>query len=119
MDKKRKNKILKWDEVVGVTFEENTENYGIPDEVDGAVLSLSKNPMRSIEDMIEQNDNCLDGVINNMPEPKPVTQMTNEDVVNEEQAKKSILMRLQEGALNAQRARQVPGHGLCCELERT
>ena len=36
-----------------------------------------KNPMRSLEDMIEQNDNQLDGIINNLPnQPKPEAQMS-------------------------------------------
>ena len=30
-----------------------------------------KNPLRSMEDMLEQNDNQLDGVINNMPTETP------------------------------------------------
>ena len=119
MEKKRKSKIQKWDEFGGMAETEVTENIEAPNEVDGAVLSLSKNPMRSVEDMIEQNDNCLDGVINNMPEPKPTAQMTNEDVINEEQAKKSILKRLQESAPVIQKSRPVPGGWFGCELERT
>ena len=36
-----------------------------------------KNPLRSLEDSIEQNDNQLDGIINNLPsEPKPKIQKT-------------------------------------------
>lgn len=37
-----------------------------PEEVAGASPSISRNPMRSIEDMVEQNDNSFDGVINNV-----------------------------------------------------
>ena len=44
--------------------------------------------MRGIEDMVEQNDNNFDGVINNLPEEKPVAQMTSADVIEEEQEKK-------------------------------
>ena len=32
---------------------------------------ISKHPMKGIEDIVEQNDNNLDGVINNLPESKP------------------------------------------------
>jgi len=36
-----------------------------------------KNPLRSLEDSIEQNDNQLDGIINNLPsEPEPKGQKT-------------------------------------------
>ncbi len=46
--------------------------------------------------MIEQNDNSFDGVINNLPDPKPAVQMSPEDVIEEEQRKKSVLKKLQE-----------------------
>lgn len=36
------------------------------EEVAGASPSISRNPMRSIEDMDEQSDNSFDGVINNV-----------------------------------------------------
>ena len=52
--------------------------------------------MQNIEDMIEQNDNSFDGVINNMPDPKPAAQMSAEDVIEEEQRKKSVIKKLQE-----------------------
>ena len=119
MEKKRKSKIRKWDEVGGIVETEIEESSSEPDEVNGAVLSLSKNPMRSVEDMVEQNDNSLDGVINNMPEPKPAAQMTSEEVIKEEQVKKSILKRLQESAPPMQKSKPVPDCGLCSELERT
>ena len=40
-------------------------------EEPGMVPAISKHPMKDIEDMVEQNDNNLDGVINNLPESKP------------------------------------------------
>ena len=43
-----------------------------------------KNPMRSIEDQIEQNDNQLDGIINNLPE----------ETVTEKEVKTSVLEKL-------------------------
>lgn len=42
------------------------------------------NPLRSIEDLIEQNDNQLDGIINNLPE----------ETVAEKEAKTSIVEKL-------------------------
>ncbi len=54
-------KIQKWDEVSGAVTETVDIAVQIPD--DG-----KPNPLRSLEDQIEQNDNMLDGVINNLPE---------------------------------------------------
>lgn len=44
----------------------------IPESIDpiedvGAGPSISRNHMRGIEDMVEQNDNSFDGIINNVP----------------------------------------------------
>ena len=60
-------KIRKWDEVRGNAVEEQ-----IPESIDpikdvGAGPSISRNHMRGIEDMVEQNDNFFDGIINNVP----------------------------------------------------
>lgn len=38
-----------------------------PIEDVGAGPSISRNHMRGIEDMVEQNDNSFDGIINNVP----------------------------------------------------
>ena len=43
-----------------------------------------RNPLRSMEDMVEQNDNQLDGVINNMPT----------ETVAEKEAKSSVIEKL-------------------------
>ena len=32
-----------------------------------------RNPMRALEDYLEQNDNSFDGILNNMPEPAKTT----------------------------------------------
>lgn len=63
--------------------------------------------MRGIEDMVEQNDNNFDGVINNLPEPKPVTQVSAEDVIEEEQKKKSVIGRIREAIPDPERVRPV------------
>ena len=61
--------FIKWDEVHGEHEVEVSDNTGgcEPEEVAGASPSISRNPMRSIEDMVEQNDNSFDGIINNTP----------------------------------------------------
>lgn len=47
-------------------------------------FNSSANPLRSLEDMIEQNDNQLDGIINNLPE----------ETIVEKEAKTSVLDKL-------------------------
>ena len=79
---------------------------------------MSRNPMRGIEDMVEQNDNSFDGVINNLPEPKPVCQVTAADVIEEDQKKKSVLKKLQEAAPVPDKPKTVNGCVLCGDLER-
>ena len=96
MEKKSKSKIQKWDEVAGAVETEIEESLQDASEEAGVGPSISKDPMRGIEDMVEQNDNNFDGVINNLPEPKPAAQITAEDVIEEEQKKKSIIGRIRE-----------------------
>ena len=67
---------------------------------------------------MEQNDNNLDGVINNLPEPKPAAQMTQEDVIEAEQKKKSVLKKLQEAAPEPEKVRAVHGCIICGVPER-
>ena len=117
MEKKRKNKIRKWDEVEGVTEVDIEETSGSFDETPGAGPSVSKNPMRGIEDMVEQNDNSLDGVINNLPDPKPVCQVDAAEVIEAEQRKKSVLKKLQE-IPTPERVKPVNGCVLCEPFER-
>ena len=107
MEKKRKSKIQKWDEVGGATEVEIDEITSDAIEEAGAGPAISKNPMRGIEDMVEQNDNNFDGVINNLPEPKPVTQVSAEDVIEEEQKKKSVIGRIREAISDSERVRPV------------
>ena len=62
--------IKKWDEVNGVASEELQEAVPASETDAYAKLQmndLARNPLRGIEDLVEQNDNQLDGVINNMP----------------------------------------------------
>lgn len=111
MEKKKKTKIRKWDEVGGAVETEI-------EEVAGSGPSVSRNPMRGIEDMVEQNDNSFDGVINNLPEPKPVCQVSAAEAIEEEQKKKSVLKRLQEPVPVPEGAKPVTGCVLCGDRER-
>ena len=116
MEKKRKSKIQKWDEVGGATEMEIDEVIVDPTEDVGAGPAISKNPMRGIEDMVEQNDNNFDGVINNLPEPKPVAQVNSEDVIEEVQKKKSVLEKIRENAPDPEKVKPMslcPDRELC------
>ena len=116
MEKKRKSKIRKWDEVGGATEMEIDEMIVDPTEDVGAGPAISKNPMRGIEDMVEQNDNNFDGVINNLPEPKPVAQVDSEDVIEEVQKKKSVLQKIRENSPDPEKVKSMslcPDRELC------
>ena len=86
-----------------------------PEEL-GMGPAISKHPMKGIEDMVEQNDNNLDGVINNLRSPKPAAQMTDEEVIETEQKKKSVLEKIRETVPNDDKARPMslcPDRELC------
>ncbi len=59
-------KIRRWDEVTGNAVEEQIPESIDPIEDVGTGPSISRNHMRGIEDMVEQNDNSFDGIINNV-----------------------------------------------------
>lgn len=118
MEKKRKNKIRKWDEVGGAVEIDEEVLPESPTEDSGAGPAVSRNFMRGIEDMVEQNDNNFDGVINNLPEEKPVAQMNAADVIEEEQEKKSILKKLQEAFSDAPKPKPVEPCCICNAMER-
>lgn len=84
------SKIKKWDEIHGEQ-EEEVGPAADPEEVVGGGPSISRNPMKGIEDMVEQNDNNLDGVINNV-QADPMTGAL--EIPREE--KKSVLEKLKE-----------------------
>ena len=116
MEKKRISKIRKWDEVSG-SAEEGIDFIENPSDVPGVGPSISRNYMRGIEDIVEQNDNSFDGVINNLPEEKPVVQMTNADVIEEEQNKKSVLKKLHETLYEAEKPKPVEHCCICNAME--
>lgn len=89
----RSRKIEKWDEIYGT---EPDEEYDLaePEELAGAGPSISKNPMKGIEDMLEQNDNSLDGVLNNIELVLPVV-MTIPVKEDKESVRKRMQMMLE------------------------
>ena len=99
MEKAKTRKIKKWDEVHGEYETEVSEDMGgsSPEEAAGAGPSISRNPMRGIEDMVEQNDNSFDGVINNV---KAEPAAGSPEIVPDD--KKSVLEKLRE------QSRQIP-----------
>ena len=116
MEKKRKSKIQKWDEVGGAAEVEIDEVTADASEEAGAGPAISKNPMRGIEDTVEQNDNNFDGVINNLPEPKPVAQVDSDDVIEAVQKKKSVLEKIRENAPDPEKVKPMslcPDRELC------
>ena len=84
------SKIKKWDEIHGEQVEE-VGSTSDSEEVAGTGPYISRNPMKGIEDMVEQNDNNLDGVINNV-QADPMTGALS--VPRED--KKSVLEKLKE-----------------------
>lgn len=116
MEKARTRKIKKWDEVHGEYEVEISEDVG--EEAAGAGPSISRKPMRGIEDMVEQNDNNLDGVINNV-ETKPAVGTL--EVISDD--KKSVLEKLNEQSKQlpppAPVTERKPVPGCCFEREMT
>ena len=93
-------KIRKWDEVTGNAVEEQIPESIDPIEDVGAGPSISRNHMRGIEDMVEQNDNSFDGIINNVPAaPVPDFAEINEKADQEDiiaDTKASVMEKIKE-----------------------
>lgn len=70
-------------------------------------FNSTKNPMRSLEDMIEQNDNQLDGIINNLPE----------ETVAEKEAKSSVVEKLKGIIMDPHDRDDRKPKGLCPDRE--
>ena len=77
--------VKKWDEVNGCPTEEVAVPNTSQTTEGGNIAERSGNQMRNIEDAVEQNDNSLDGVINNLPQPDET-----------EKARESVLQKLKE-----------------------
>ena len=102
MEKAKTRKIKKWDEIHGEYEVEVSEDMGggSPEEAAGAGPSISRNPMKGIEDMVEQNDNSFDGIINNVPAaPVPDFAEINEKADQEDiiaDTKASVMEKIKE-----------------------
>ena len=57
-------KIRKWDEIKGITIEGYEKRINV-DEVTSGSPVLCRNPLKTVEELVEQNCNYIDGVINN------------------------------------------------------
>lgn len=85
-EKRKGTPIEKWDEVNGCSADVKPMMPDISRVTDGKNLSERLgNQMRSIEDAVEQNDNSLDGIINNLPQPEEA-----------EKSRESVLKKLKE-----------------------
>ena len=93
--------VEKWDEVNGRA---GAEEHALHDP------TAEGSQMCTIEDAVEQNDNAIDGVINNLPKP--------EEAEKEEQAKVSVLKKLKEHVGGADEERTRPPKVCCYEPER-
>ena len=67
------------------------------------------NPMRGIEDQIEQNDNSFDGIINNLPK----------DEAAENRARESVIKKLKDCVKILEDEKKDYPKAICCELERS
>ena len=114
MEKGRAGKMKKWDEVRGEyeagIFEDSSG--GEPEETAGAGPSISKNPMRGIEDMVEQTDNNFDGVINNV-KAEPTVGMP--EAVPDD--KRSVLEKLKEQSRHVPVPERKPAPACCFDRE--
>lgn len=105
MERVETMQVKKNNEVYG-EHEVESEVY----EAAGAGPSISRNPMRGIEDMVEQNDNNFDDVINNV-KVEPV----DPDLEQSKEDKKSVLEKLNQQnrtALSASQEKKVKKE--CC-----
>lgn len=57
-------KIRKWDEIKGMPIEGYEKRINV-DEVTSGDPVLCRNPLKTVEELVEQNCNYIDGVINN------------------------------------------------------
>lgn len=68
------------------------------------------NQMRGIEDMVEQNDNCFDGIINNLPKPEDVPEKADG-------ARESVLKKLKDCVKILEEEKDRRPRNLCFDRE--
>lgn len=93
MERVKTMQVKKNNEVYGEHEVQPAGNTAVnkADEAAGAGPSISRNPMRGIEDMVEQNDNNFDGVINNVK-----VEPADPDLEQSKEDKKSVLEKLNQ-----------------------
>ena len=100
-----KGHSLSVSDVIALKLQETVKYYYVDSfgfrELPG--FNSGKNPIRSIEDQIEQNDNQLDGIINNLPE----------ETIAEKEAKSSVIEKLKAPLPEQERK----SRSTCCEVE--
>lgn len=80
--------IRKWDERQGMPIEGYEKRINM-DEVTGGEPVICRNPLKTVEELVEQNCNYIDGVINNVA---PVTIVENFE--DPELKKVSVMARM-------------------------
>ena len=122
MEERKGQPIEKWDAEIGVPVIDASAMTDPTKDENGRAIGArfmeerAKDPnalgnqMRSIEDMVEQNDNSFDGIINNLPEPED----RNE---KEERAKESVLKKLKESVKISVDDREKPPRSFCPDRE--
>ena len=93
-----------------IEFRVHTEFGSTPEQDKVKDPNALGNQMRSIEDMVEQNDNAFDGIINNLPEDKTVTK--------NETARDSVLKKLKDCVKILEDEKDSHPKSARCEMER-
>lgn len=81
---------------------------------------LSKDPralgsqMRGIEDMVEQNDNSLDGIINNLPDQESAAELAEKA----DEVRESVLKKLKDCVKILEDEKDKRPPVVCCEMVR-
>lgn len=58
-------KIRKWDEIKGMPIEGYEQRINVDEVAEGDSV-ICRNPLKTVEEQVEQNCNYIDGVINNV-----------------------------------------------------
>lgn len=92
------NMIRKWDEVHGTEADEEVADTIDPTGDVGVGPSISRNYLRGIEDMVEQNDNSFDGVINNAPDTSFTRDLVGqvEEDLKDSEKRRSVMEKIRQ-----------------------
>lgn len=92
------NTIKKWDEVHGTEVDEEVADTIDPTGDVGVGPSISRNYLRGVEDMVEQNDNSFDGVINNAPDTSFTRDLVGqaEEDLKDPEKRRSVMEKIRQ-----------------------